>query len=131
MFRRAVTVSFRASFRARRAYSSVPAAQNLKINGDRLCPMECPLSWWRNSPVADENDKMVNTTGTQFAKFDGEDDSIPPIAMGSHLDTVATGGRFDGPLGDIKTRAPLVLINWTNEEVARFPLLGSSIVYAG
>lgn len=32
----------------------------------------------------------------------------------------------------IKTRAPLVLINWTNEEGARFfPLLGSSIVYAG
>lgn len=27
------------------------------------------------------------------------DNSIPPIAMGSHLDTVATGGRFDGPLG--------------------------------
>lgn len=32
----------------------------------------------------------------------------------------------------IKTRAPLTLINWTNEEGARFyPALGSSVVYAG
>ncbi|CAM1503488.1 Fc.00g010790.m01.CDS01 [Cosmosporella sp. VM-42] len=66
--------------------------------------------------------------------------------MRSHLDTVATGGKFDGPLGvigglevirsmkeqGIKTNAPLVLINWTNEEGARFfPLLRSPIVYAG
>lgn len=42
---------------------------------------------------------FVNATGSQFAVFKGEDDSIPPIAMGSHLDSVATGGKFDGPLG--------------------------------
>ena len=42
---------------------------------------------------------MVNGTGSQFAAFPGEDESIPPIALGSHLDTVATGGRFDGVLG--------------------------------
>ncbi|EME43947.1 hypothetical protein DOTSEDRAFT_71678 [Dothistroma septosporum NZE10] len=88
----------------------------------------------------------VNGTGSQFATFKGEDGSVPPIAMGSHLDSVATGGRFDGPLGvigalevvrslkesGIKTFAPLVLINWTNEEGARFfPPLGSSSVFAG
>lgn len=71
----------------------------------------------------------VNGTGSQFVTFQGEDDSLPPIAMGSHLDSVATGGRFDGPLGvigalevvrslkeqGIRTRAPITLINWTNE----------------
>lgn len=72
--------------------------------------------------------------------------SLPPIAMGSHLDSVATGGRFDGPLGvlgalevvrslqeqGIQTHAPIALINWTNEEGARFfPPLGSSCVFAG
>ncbi len=46
---------------------------------------------------------QVNATGTQFGVFPGEDNSIPPIAMGSHLDTVATGGKFDGPLG-VSTR---------------------------
>ncbi|KAI6891080.1 hypothetical protein KC318_g14073 [Hortaea werneckii] len=88
----------------------------------------------------------VNGTGSQFVTFEGEEDSLPPIAMGSHLDSVATGGRFDGPLGvigalevvrslkeqNICTRAPITLINWTNEEGARFfPPLGSSCVYAG
>lgn len=88
----------------------------------------------------------VNGTGSQFATFEGENNDIPPIAMGSHLDSVATGGRFDGPLGvlgaleavrgmkeqGIKTYAPIALINWTNEEGARFfPPLGSSIVYVG
>lgn len=83
--------------------------------------------------------------GAQFATFAGENGSIPPIAMGSHLDSVATGGRFDGPLGvlgalevvrsikdqGLKTHAPLALINWTNEEGARFfPPLGSSSVFA-
>jgi beta-ureidopropionase / N-carbamoyl-L-amino-acid hydrolase len=34
----------------------------------------------------------VNATGSQFATFDGQDNSIPPIAMGSHLDSVYTGG---------------------------------------
>ncbi|TVY50682.1 N-carbamoyl-L-amino-acid hydrolase [Lachnellula cervina] len=156
---------------ARRAYSScAPSAAKFSINGDRLWnDIHETAKWSAPSPggvtrlCADENDKKVrdwfreqvlalgasykvNATGTQFAHFEGEDNSIPPIAMGSHLDTVATGGRFDGPLGvigglevlrsmreqNVKTKAPLVLINWTNEEGARFfPLLGSSVVYAG
>ncbi|KIW84606.1 hypothetical protein Z517_03856 [Fonsecaea pedrosoi CBS 271.37] len=156
-----------------RLYATVkpsPLADKLSVNSDRLWrDIHYTAQWSAPSPggvtrlCADENDKKVrdwfkdqlielgadykvNATGTQFGVFDGEDNSIPPIAMGSHLDTVATGGRFDGPLGvlgalevirsfkeqGIKTRAPIVLINWTNEEGARFfPLLGSSIVYAG
>lgn len=42
---------------------------------------------------------QVNAVGAQFAIFPGHDNSIPPIAMGSHLDSVETGGKFDGPLG--------------------------------
>ncbi|KAK4962634.1 hypothetical protein LTR10_000261 [Elasticomyces elasticus] len=150
--------------------ANAPNADKLKVNGDRLWDdIHHTAQWSAPSPggvtrlCADDNDKKardwfreqvlalgadykVNATGTQIAVIEGEDNSIPPIAMGSHLDTVATGGRFDGPLGvigglevlrslkeqGIKTRAPLVLFNWTNEEGARFfPLLGSSIVYAG
>lgn len=55
--------------------------------------------WFRDQVLALGAEYQVNATGTQFAKFGGEDDSVAPIAMGSHLDTVATGGRFDGPLG--------------------------------
>lgn len=88
----------------------------------------------------------VNGTGSQFATFFSRNNSVAPIAMGSHLDSVLTGGRFDGPLGvigalevvrsmqeqKIETFAPICVINWTNEEGARFfPPLGSSCVFAG
>jgi hypothetical protein len=63
-----------------------------------------------------------HATGTQFAKFDCEDNSIPPIATGSHLDTVATGGKFD----DAQGRVPLdfggiaTLTRGRSLEVSRF-----------
>jgi len=71
----------------------------------------------------------------------GRDASRKPIAFGSHLDTQPTGGKFDGVLGVLagleilralheagaETEAPLLLVNWTNEEGARFspPMMGS------
>ncbi|HEY8614243.1 MAG TPA: Zn-dependent hydrolase [Roseomonas sp.] len=71
----------------------------------------------------------------------GRDPSRKPIAIGSHLDTQPTGGKFDGVLGvlaglevmralhesGMETEAPILLINWTNEEGARFspPMMGS------
>lgn len=55
--------------------------------------------WFRKQVLALGAEYQVNATGTQIAKFLGEDNSIPPIAMGGHLDTVATGVKFDGPLG--------------------------------
>jgi len=70
----------------------------------------------------------------------------PAIAFGSHLDTVPTGGRFDGAFGvmaglevlrtlddaGVLTAAPLELVVWTNEEGSRFPpaMMGSR-VHAG
>ena len=40
----------------------------------------------------------VDDMGAMFARRDGAAD-VPPIAMGSHLDTQPTGGKFDGVLG--------------------------------
>jgi N-carbamoyl-L-amino-acid hydrolase len=72
--------------------------------------------------------------------------SKPPVAFGSHLDTQPTGGKFDGVLGvlaglevmrtlndaGIETEAPLCLVDWTNEEGARFaPGMVASGVFAG
>jgi N-carbamoyl-L-amino-acid hydrolase len=66
--------------------------------------------------------------------------------MGSHLDTQPTGGKYDGVLGvlgalevvrsmndlGIKTKHPVVVTNWTNEEGARFaPAMLASGVFAG
>lgn len=73
--------------------------------------------------------------GNIFAIRPGQNNSLPPIGIGSHLDTQPTGGKYDGILGvtggmevlktihanNITTYAPLAIINWTNEEGARFP----------
>jgi beta-ureidopropionase / N-carbamoyl-L-amino-acid hydrolase len=88
----------------------------------------------------------VDDMGVMFARRPGQRDDIPPIAMGSHLDTQPTGGKFDGVLGVLgalealrtlvqagyETYAPIEVINWTNEEGSRFaPAMVASGVFAG
>ncbi len=84
--------------------------------------------------------------GNMFLRRAGLDKDAAAVAFGSHLDTVPTGGRFDGVLGvlaglevlralhdaDVTTKAPLELVNWTNEEGSRFrPAMMGSRVAAG
>jgi len=89
---------------------------------------------------------IIDEMGNIFARRPGRDKSLPPIAMGSHLDTQPSGGKFDGIVGVLSglevlrtlddagytTNAPLEVINWTNEEGSRFnpPMLASG-VFAG
>ena len=88
----------------------------------------------------------VDTMGNMFATRPGTDPHALPVYMGSHLDTQPTGGRYDGVLGvlgalevvrsmndlGIKTKHPIVVTNWTNEEGARFaPAMLASGVFAG
>ena len=88
----------------------------------------------------------VDTMGNMFATRAGSDPDALPVYIGSHLDTQPTGGRYDGVLGvlgglevirtmndlGIKTRHPIVVANWTNEEGARFaPAMLASGVFAG
>ena len=88
----------------------------------------------------------VDSVGNMFARRPGRDDGLPPIAMGSHLDTQPTGGKFDGVLGVLgalealrtmvemgyETTAPVEVVNWTNEEGSRFaPAMLCSGAYAG
>ena len=88
----------------------------------------------------------LDKLGNMFARREGTDPSLPPVMVGSHLDTQPTGGKYDGVLGvlagleiirtlndtGIKTRHPIEVVNWTNEEGARFspPMMASS-VFAG
>ncbi len=88
----------------------------------------------------------VDTMGNMFARREGEDPEALPVYVGSHLDTQPTGGKYDGVLGvlgglelirslndlNIRTRHPIVVTNWTNEEGTRFaPAMLSSGVFAG
>ena len=88
----------------------------------------------------------VDQMGTMFARREGTDPDALPVYVGSHLDTQPTGGRYDGVLGvlgglevvrslndlGIKTKHPIVVTNWTNEEGTRFaPAMLASGVFAG
>ncbi len=88
----------------------------------------------------------LDQMGNMFARREGTDPDALPVYVGSHLDTQPTGGKYDGVLGvlggleilrtlndlGIKTRHPIVVTNWTNEEGTRFaPAMLASGVFAG
>jgi N-carbamoyl-L-amino-acid hydrolase len=76
----------------------------------------------------------VDAIGNLFARRAGSDDSLAVVMTGSHLDTQPTGGKFDGVYGvlaglevieslndhAVKTRHPIELCVWCNEEGSRF-----------
>ena len=100
------------------------------------------LDWCKAAGCTMGLDQM----GNMFARREGTDPEALPVYVGSHLDTQPTGGKYDGVLGvlggleilrtmndlDIKTKHPIVVVNWTNEEGTRFaPAMLSSGVFAG
>ncbi len=145
-------------------------SDNLKINGDRLwetihamAEIGPGIRGGSNRQALTDDDAdgrrlfrkwceaagmtvSVDSMGTMFAHRAGEDETLPPVMMGSHLDTQPTGGRYDGVLGvlgalevvrtmndlGIRTRHPIEVVNWTNEEGTRFaPAMMASGVFAG
>ena len=142
-----------------------PSVRNLSIDGDRLWDslMEmakigktakdgvCRLAltdldresrdlfikWCKAEGCSIRIDKMGNI----FARREGRNPDLPPVVMGSHLDSQPTGGKYDGVYGVLsgleviralneakyETEAPLEVVCWTNEEGSRFaPAMVSS-----
>ncbi|MGB1236667.1 MAG: Zn-dependent hydrolase [Pseudomonadales bacterium] len=100
------------------------------------------VSWCKDAGCTIKVDKMGNI----FAQRPGKNNDLPPVVMGSHLDTQPTGGKFDGIYGvlaglelirtlndyNIETEAPIEASVWTNEEGSRFPpAMVASGVFAG
>ncbi|RBP05667.1 N-carbamoyl-L-amino-acid hydrolase [Roseiarcus fermentans] len=99
------------------------------------------VGWMRDLGLAVAIDAVGNVVGLRAGREDG-----PPVMMGSHIDTVLTGGRYDGALGVMAglevietlaeagcvTRRPLAVAFFTNEEGARFqPDMFGSLVFTG
>lgn len=89
---------------------------------------------------------MIDECGNIFATYPGKYNDKAPTGMGSHLDTQPTGGRYDGIYGvlaglqvlrtlkanNITPNYPITLVDWCNEEGARFAMsLMASSVWAG
>jgi N-carbamoyl-L-amino-acid hydrolase len=86
----------------------------------------------------------VDPAGNVFGRRPGGDPALPPILFGSHIDSVPSGGNFDGDLGSLaalgaieacdragaRTRHPLEMVVWAHEEGVAFGrgLAGSRIV---
>lgn len=100
------------------------------------------VKWCESEGCSITVDKMGNI----FARRPGRNPDLPPVLMGSHLDSQPTGGRFDGVYGvlaglevirslndlNIETEAPVEVAAWTNEEGSRFaPAMVASGVFAG
>ena len=97
--------------------------------------------WMRERGLAVTVDALGNVVGVRQGRED-----VAPVMMGSHIDTVRTGGRYDGNLGvlgglevlatlddaKIVTRRPLAVAFFTNEEGSRFqPDMMGSLVFVG
>jgi beta-ureidopropionase / N-carbamoyl-L-amino-acid hydrolase len=99
------------------------------------------VQWMREVGLAVTIDAIGNIIGVRRGRDDDE-----PVMFGSHVDTVGTGGRYDGLYGvlaglevcqalndaGIVTRRPLALVAFTNEEGSRFaPYAMGSLTYVG
>lgn len=100
------------------------------------------VTWMRDLGLVVDVDQIGNV----FATRPGTDSSLASVMTGSHIDTVRTGGRFDGNLGvlaglevvetlirnEVETPRGITVAFFTDEEGARFPpdMLGS-LVYVG
>jgi beta-ureidopropionase / N-carbamoyl-L-amino-acid hydrolase len=87
-------------------------------------------AWCREAGLTIEVDQI----GNMYARRRGRRDDLPPLMIGSHLDSQPTGGRFDGSFGvlsgleivrwlnanEIDTERPIEIVNWTNEEGCRY-----------
>ncbi|MFO6418827.1 Zn-dependent hydrolase [Hylemonella sp. W303a] len=100
------------------------------------------VRWFREAGL----EVRVDEVGNVFGRRAGTDANAPAVATGSHIDTQPSGGKFDGNYGvlaglevvrtlndhGIRTRAPLEVVFWTNEEGSRFtPVMMGSGAFAG
>jgi N-carbamoyl-L-amino-acid hydrolase len=104
---------------------------------DRLA-RDLVTRWMTELGLVISTDAIGNVVGTRLGVVEG-----PPVMIGSHIDSVATGGRYDGTLGvlaglelvetlneaNFQTQHPLAVAFFTNEEGARFApdMMGSAV----
>ncbi|QIZ38627.1 hydantoinase/carbamoylase family amidase [Saccharopolyspora sp. ASAGF58] len=111
----------------------------LALTDEDVAGRELVMGWMRNAGLTLRRDQIGNV----YARREGEDNSLAPVLVGSHIDSVATAGRFDGCLGvlgglevvrtlndnNIFTKRSVEVAIFTEEEGVRFgtDMLGSAV----
>lgn len=125
------------------AVGAIPGGGNarLALTDEDKAGRDLVVGWMRELGLAVGIDSVGNVVGVRAGTSD-----TAPVMIGSHIDTVRTGGRYDGNLGvlaglelcaaldraGIRTRRPLAVAFFTNEEGARFqPDMLGSLAYVG
>jgi len=124
----------------------------LALTDDDAGGRELVVGWMRALDLDVRIDRIGNVVATRAGADGSADgsadaaDATAPVMTGSHIDTVRTGGRYDGTLGvlaglevvralddaGVRTRRPLAVAFFTDEEGSRFaPDMLGSLVYAG
>lgn len=113
----------------------------LALSDEDKAGRDLVVGWMRDAGLSVTVDQIGNVVGVRPGRLDG-----PPVMSGSHIDTVRTGGRYDGNLGvlaglevmetlndaGVTTEHPLAVAFFTNEEGARFaPDMMGSLVFVG
>ena len=116
--------------------------QRLALSDEDQKARDLFVSWLQELKL----DVAIDEMGNIFGRCPGKNGSLPPVMMGSHVDSQPKGGRFDGILGvmgalevmrtlhehQVRTERPIVIVDWTNEEGSRFaPAMVASGVWAG
>lgn len=128
------------------AFSKIGATERGGVNRPALsdanrAARDCLVRWFEGADLSVSVDEMGNI----FGRRDGVR-TLPPVLLGSHIDSQYNGGRFDGALGvlgalevvetlndaEVETERPIEIVSWSNEEGVRFQpgTLGSG-VFAG
>lgn len=114
----------------------------LALTDDDAGGRELVVGWMRDLGLEVRVDRVGNVVATRA----GTEPTLAPVMTGSHIDTVRTGGRYDGTLGvlaglevvraldeaGVRTRRPLAVAFFADEEGSRFaPDMLGSLTYVG
>jgi beta-ureidopropionase / N-carbamoyl-L-amino-acid hydrolase len=112
------------------------------LSDEEIAARALLTGWGRDLGLVPFNDPAANF----FLRLRGRDDALPPVLVGSHIDSQPTGGKFDGALGvlaaleaieairlaGVQLRRPIELVAWMNEEGCRFaPGMMGSATFVG
>lgn len=128
-------------------FNEIGATERGGVNRPSLSPeneraRDTLVEWFEDAGLS----VIVDEMGNLFGRRGGRDDDLPPVLIGSHVDSQYNGGRYDGVIGvlgalevvqtlndaGVETERPIEVVSWSNEEGVRFQpdMLGSG-VFAG